>query len=100
MTIKKTQENERIVFAVDGKLTSATSPQFEDALIPAFSETDEILLDFAGLDLLSSAGIRVLLLGEKTAKAAGKSMVIKNVAPVVAEIFEITGLADVFTIEE
>jgi len=98
MTIKKQMENEKITFIVDGKLTTATSPQFQDALIPAISEADEVALDFAGLELLSSAGIRVLLMGEKAAKAAGKSMIIKNAKPIIIEIFEITGLESVFTI--
>ena len=98
MAIKKQMENEKITLIIDGKLTTATSPQFQDALIPALSEADEVFVDFAGLELLSSAGIRVLLMGEKTAKAEGKSMIIKNAPPVVLEIFEMTGLESVFTI--
>lgn len=56
------------------------------------------MLDFAALDYLSSAGLRVLLAAQKVMNRQGK-MVVRNINEVIAEIFEVTGFGDVLTIE-
>jgi anti-sigma B factor antagonist/stage II sporulation protein AA (anti-sigma F factor antagonist) len=48
---------------------------------------------------VSSAGLRVLLLGEKTAKAKGGTMRLVNVSPEIQEIFEMTGFSEILNIE-
>lgn len=58
----------------------------------------ELVLDFAGLEYLSSAGLRVLLAAQKVMNRQG-SMVVKNVNETIMEIFEVTGFVDVLTIE-
>jgi anti-anti-sigma factor len=98
MTINKTQENSKISFAIDGRLDTTTAPQLEEALLPVFDEANEIVLDVANLAYVSSAGLRVLLLGQKTAKEKGVSMTICNVSAEVMGIFEMTGFADILTI--
>ena len=58
----------------------------------------ELTLDFARLDYISSAGLRVLLTAHKTMSAKG-GMKVKNVNEVVAEVFDVTGFADILDIE-
>jgi anti-anti-sigma factor len=48
---------------------------------------------------VSSAGLRVLLLGEKNAKSAGKTLTLKNVSAEVMEVFEITGFSNILNIK-
>ena len=55
-------------------------------------------MDFAGLEYISSAGLRVLLSAQKVMNKQG-SMVIRNVNDTIMEVFEITGFADILTIE-
>ena len=98
MTINKTQENGKINLAIVGKLNTGTSPQFQETLITAFDGANEVVLDFSELAYLSSAGLRVLVLGEQKAEATGKTMTITNVSPDVMEVFDITGLTDVLKI--
>ncbi|MCL1832115.1 MAG: STAS domain-containing protein [Oscillospiraceae bacterium] len=57
------------------------------------------MLNFAGVDYVSSAGLRVLLQGQKNAQAAEKSMVLKNVSPDVMEVFDVTGFSGILTIQ-
>ena len=52
----------------------------------------------ASLDYLSSAGLRVILKAQKTMSKQGE-MVVRNANETIREIFEITGFADVLTIE-
>ena len=59
---------------------------------------EHLVLDFAGLEYLSSAGLRVLLGAQKQMNKQGE-MVIRNVRPEIMEIFDVTGFSDILTIE-
>ena len=59
---------------------------------------ESLVFDFAKLEYISSAGLRVLLSTQKTMNKQG-DMVVKNVSDEVKEIFEVTGFADILTIE-
>ncbi len=98
MTINKTQENDKLTLALEGRLDTTTAPQLQDVLIPAFDEAKEITLDFSALAYVSSAGLRVLLMGQKEAKKKGGSMTICGVSEEIMEVFEMTGFADMLTI--
>ena len=98
MNISKTLENGKITFALEGRLDSTTSPQLQEVLIPAFDEIKEVELDFTQLAYVSSAGLRVLLLGLKTAKAKSASMTVSNVSQEIMEVLEMTGFVDMLTI--
>ncbi len=98
MTINKTLEKGKLTLALTGRLDTTTSPQFQDVLIPAFDGSKEILLDFSELDYVSSAGLRVLLLGQKEAKKKGGFMTLSGVSEEVMEVLEMTGFADMLTI--
>lgn len=98
MTINKTQENGKLTLALEGRLDTTTAPQLQDVLIPAFDEAAQIELNFTKLAYVSSAGLRVLLMGQKTAKAKGASMSLCGVSEEIMEVFEMTGFADMLTI--
>ena len=98
MDISKTQENGKLAIAVDGRLDTTTAPQLEAVLVPAFDEAGEITLDLTNLEYVSSAGLRVLLIGQKTAKAKGASMTVTNVSEDVMEVLDMTGFTDMLNI--
>ena len=98
MNIIKSQENGKLAIALEGRLDTTTAPQLEAILAPAFDEAGEILLDFAKLEYVSSAGLRVLLIGQKTAKAKGASMTVSNVSEEIMEVLDMTGFTDMLTI--
>ena len=56
------------------------------------------MLDFSGLDYISSAGLRVLLSAHKIMAPKG-GMTITHVNEIVQEVFDVTGFADILTIE-
>ena len=58
-----------------------------------------LTLDFAELEYISSAGLRVLLAAQKVMNKQG-GMVIRHVNETIMEVFEITGFSEVLTIEE
>ena len=99
MNISKLLEEGRIVLALDGRLDTASAPRLQEVLIPAFDEAGDVTLDFADLAYVSSAGLRVLLTGLKTAKARGASMTVRKVSDEIMEVLEMTGFADMLAFE-
>lgn len=98
MTITKNQNGSHLDLALEGRLDTTTAPQLEAELKQSVNGVTELALDFAGLEYLSSAGLRVLLSAQKVMNKQG-TMVIKNVNETIMEIFEVTGFVDILTIE-
>ena len=97
MTINKTQEGTHLDLALAGRLDTTTAPQLEAELKQSIDGIQELTMDFAGLEYLSSAGLRVLLSTQKVMNKQG-TMVIRNVNETIMEIFEVTGFVDILTI--
>ena len=98
MTIEKNLNAKELTVAVSGRLDTTTAPELEESLKESFDGLEKLVLDFASLDYLSSAGLRVLLNAQKTMNKQGE-MIIKNVNETITEIFEVTGFIDILTIE-
>lgn len=98
MTITKNQNGTALEIALAGRLDTMTAPELEAELNKDLGGADSLTLDFGKLDYISSAGLRVLLTAHKAMAAKG-GMKICNVNEVVQEVFEVTGFADILTIE-
>lgn len=98
MNIEKKLEGSALTVALEGRLDTTTSPDLEEALSSSLDGVTELVFDFAKLDYLSSAGLRVLLSAQKRMNKQG-SMKLVHVNDTVKEVFEITGFADFLTIE-
>ena len=99
MEIKKNQSGKSIILSLKGRLDTVTSPKLQDALAEVLTDFNDVELDFASIDYVSSAGLRVLLFGQKKSHSSGKTMKLKNVSPEVMEVFEVTGFNGMLTIE-
>lgn len=97
MNIVKTMEGSKLNVALEGRLDTSSAPQLE-AEMKALDGITELVIDMAGLEYLSSAGLRVLLAAQKTMNKQG-SMVLHHVNETIMEVFEITGFVDILTIE-
>ena len=98
MTITKTVNGTALNLALEGRLDTTTAPQLEAEMKDSLEAATELVMDFEKLEYISSAGLRVLLAAQKTMNKQG-SMVIKNVCSDIMEVFEITGFADILTVE-
>ena len=98
MTINKTAEAGKLTLALEGRLDTGTAPQLEAELKASLDGVTTLVLDFAGLEYISSAGLRVLLGAQKVMSKQG-GMVIRNVNEVISEVFEVTGFVDILNIE-
>ena len=94
MAIYKFAYNGKLKVAISGRLDTTTAPELEKEL--DFTGITSVEFDLADLEYVSSAGLRVILMVQKNMKG---NFVLKNVKPEIMEIFEITGFADILTIE-
>ena len=98
MTIEKNLNGTELNVKVVGRLDTTTAPNLEASLKESFEGVTKLILDFAELEYLSSAGLRVLLASQKVMNKQGE-MVIRNVNETINEIFDVTGFIDILTIE-
>ena len=98
MTIEKNLNGTELYMKVIGRLDTVTSPQLEVEFRKSIDGVEKLVLDFAELVYLSSAGLRVILAAQKVMNKQGE-MVIRNVNDTINEIFDVTGFIDILTIE-
>jgi len=99
MNIVLTDCGSYIRLIIDGRIDTNTSPQLQQAILNAFQKKNEVVLDFLNVDYISSAGLRALLIGHKTATSKGGSMKLTNVSDVVMSVLDVTGFATILKIE-
>ena len=98
MTIDKQINGSELTLSLTGRLDTTTAPELETVIKENIGGVTNLVMDFAGLEYLSSAGLRVILSAQKTMNKQGE-MVIRNVNETINEVFEITGFIDILTIE-
>lgn len=98
MNIEKVCNDNEVILNVSGRLDTTTAPSLETAVAEVLSDCEYLTLDFAGLEYISSAGLRVILKAQKAMAAKG-GMKLLHVNETIMEIFEITGFSDILTIE-
>ena len=98
MTIEKKINGEALTLIVSGRLDTQTAPELEKELDSVLADIKELTFDFANLEYVSSAGLRVILKAQKAMNAQG-SMKLTGVNDSIMEVFDITGCLDILTIE-
>lgn len=98
MEIKKVKNENKLDIALIGRLDTTTAPQLEKELKESLDGVTALQLEFAGLEYISSAGLRVLLAAQKAMNKQG-TMVIRHANEDIKEVFDITGFADILTVE-
>jgi len=100
MEIKNKTYGDVLVLSPEGRIDHANSEDFRNGLAlfveRCKSDGERVVLDLAGVDYISSAGLRCFMLAEKQAKSQGGTIVVAAMQPVVKEIFEISRFTLVF----
>ena len=98
MTINKIQGPGTLTLKLEGRLDTVSAPELETEVGDRLDGVRELTLDMAQLQYISSAGLRVLLAAQKRMNRQGQ-MRLTGVGEVVMEVLEVTGFADILTIE-
>ena len=96
MNIDLIKNDGAIYVTLDGRLDTTNAPKFEELLSENYADAQSLIINCEKLAYVSSAGLRVLLAAQKKMRV---SMKLTNVCELVMEVFEMTGFADILTIE-
>ena len=98
MTVIETKGEDTIQLAIEGNVDTNTAPQLQTQILQAFQKSRTVVLEMSKCPYMSSAGLRALLIGHKTATSKGGALKICNVQPVVADVFQVSGFATILNI--
>lgn len=100
MDVRETKNGTNLEVAISGRLDTVAAPAFIDRLNTLLADNvTEFVLDMKECDYVASSGLRAVLNAQMTMTKKGGSMVVKNVCDSVMEVFEMTGFANILTIE-
>ena len=98
MKINLMRDGKKLTMMLDGRLDSFTAPELETVIDENLNGIEELVMDLENLEYISSAGLRVLLGAQKLMNKKG-DLTLTGVCEEVMDVFEMTGYADILTIE-
>jgi anti-anti-sigma factor len=99
MDIQKERVGDVQVVTAEGRLDGIYSSAFANQVGELITGTNpKILIDFANIDFVTSAGLRAVLLLMKKAKASGGAFALCGINEQVREVLDISGFAEIFSI--
>ena len=99
MELSVDKQNQTAIVAARGRLDAAGAPELETRCKALILEgSNRLLLDFAQVEYVSSAGLRSLLVLAKAVKSAGGAMVLCSLAPAVRDVMTISGFDNILSL--
>ncbi len=99
LSIEVGKEDGALVIWAKGRINTNTAPKFEEAVLANLDEVEKVILDFAELEYISSAGIRVVLMILKKMECRKENLIIRNFNEDIRETLTITGFTRRITME-
>ncbi len=96
MTLTFSKTKNVAVAIVTGDITHAVSSEFQTTLLNALTKESHLVLDFSGVGMLTSAGLRVLLLLHREASASKKTVILSAVPDAAQDVMKVTGFWEHF----
>ncbi len=99
MEITINKELDKTLVVLKGRIDTTNADLFQQDIAPLMEgDRPNIDIDCTGLDYTSAQGLRVFLLLQKSVNARGGQLVLRNMNPMVKEVFDITGFSNIITI--
>lgn len=99
MNIQTKKNKDALVVTVTGRMDAATSPEFEKGFAELLAKGDKsIIVDLAGLEYVSSAGLRAILTSAKRVNAAKGKLAFVGVKGQIQEVLKISGFLSILTV--
>jgi anti-anti-sigma factor len=91
LEINEQRQGDVVVLGPVGRINNDTSPEFQTRLLSCVGTSEaRVLVDLSGVDYISSAGLRALMMASKQSKAANGRLAVAGLNPIVKEIFNIS----------
>ena len=99
MEVKFDKQDSTLTVAISGNIDTVTAPELDAKLQENLSGIKTLILDFAAVDYISSAGLRVILMTNQLVEDVEGDMTVKNVNEDVRDVFEMTGFDSLLNLE-
>ena len=99
MNIKLINRGQEGELVLEGRLDTLTAPEAEEVFNQMAERFEKIVLNMAGMEYVSSAGLRTLKRQHMAMKKKNGSLVLTHVRKMVMEVFEMTGFAGLLNFE-
>lgn len=100
LNVSMNDDNGELKVNLEGRLDASVAQSFEKQLEDALEGKKSVTFDFASLEYISSAGLRVILWAQQYMEEKGNNnVVIKNASDLIKEIFDDTGFTDIVELE-
>ena len=98
MDISESKQDKYVLLSLGGKLDAGTAPDLEGRIVGLIDGgATNMVLDFSGLEYVSSAGLRVFLLAAKKLKRANGKLALAAVDDHIRHVFDLAGFTRMFT---
>lgn len=102
LSVEEARHGSLVVVSVKGRVDHHSANDFQAAVAPALARCatggDALVIDLAGMDYISSAGLRVFMIMARECKARQGRIVLAAMQPLVREIFDISKFTLLFEI--
>jgi len=99
MEVKINKQGTRTYVVLDGRIDTSNAEAFQQDITPLMEEDNpDIDIDCSGMTYTSSQGLRVFLMLQKAVNERDGKLVLRNMNPLVKEVFDITGFSNIITI--
>lgn len=99
MNITKNYNEKELTLSIEGRIDTITSQELDEEIKNEMGNFESLIMDFADLEYISSAGLRVLIATQKKLKADNIPFTIRNVNDTISEIFRMSGFDKILKIE-
>ena len=99
MTTNAKLDGTALTMEIEGRIDTQTAPQLEKTLQAALEGVTDLVLDFAKVSYISSAGLRTILTAQNAMDGRNGSMVLRNCSQNIMGVFKVTGFDSFLTIE-
>jgi len=97
MEIKQEKHDTTLRLTLIGRLDTTTAPELQAVVQSSLENVAKLELDFAAVEYISSAGLRVLLMAQKCMAKQGK-MELFHVNELVMQILDMSGFSKILTV--
>lgn len=99
MELKKISDGSALTVQLSGRIDAVNALELDKDLSASLNGVDDLTIDLADLEYISSAGLRTLLKIQKRMDRQG-AMRIRNIRDNVREVLDMTGFSNFLTIAD
>jgi anti-sigma B factor antagonist len=99
MTVEEVRFGDKLQLNVKGKVDAMSAPEFQNAVLKAYVKSADVIINFSETTYVSSAGLRALLIGQKTAQSKGGTFTIINANESIIDVLRVTGLEKMLRVQ-